>query len=207
MTDTEKSRSHGDGAHHAPESSPARYWARTFTLFVILSAFWLVLSGRFTPPFFIFMIVSVGIILKMNPERPFRRMATEDGGWIPLLRSSGLFLRYMAWLVWNMAKANIEVARIILDPKLPIDPQFLVFRTTLQRDFARVVVANSITLTPGTITVDLSRGEYLVHAISRESAGAVTGAELQNVVGAMFGEAEDPPPEVRWMDSYEDLGR
>jgi multicomponent Na+:H+ antiporter subunit E len=196
------------GARPAPEIPRARYRRRTLALFVVLSLFWLLLSGRVGIQYFVFMIASVSLVIWMNPERPFRGLDPEMGGGAgTLLRALANLGRYVLWLVWNMIKANLEVARIILHPKLPIDPQFVVFRTTLQRDMAKVVVANSITLTPGTVTVDLAGNEYLVHAIVPGSANAILSGELQNVVGRVFNEKNDPPPDVTWLHSYEELGR
>jgi multicomponent Na+:H+ antiporter subunit E len=181
---------------------------RTVALFVILGAFWLILSGRIGLQYFIFMVLSVGIILWMNPERPFRGGDPFRGmGLRTRLRATGALGRYLVWLVWNVFKANVEVAIMILHPRLPIRPQLLRFRTTLKDDVARVLVANSITLTPGTVTIDLEGDEYLVHAIHPRSVGAVEGGALQNMVAPIFGEAPDPVPELRWGNSLEEMGR
>lgn len=183
-----------------------RSFGRTLALAVLLAIFWLLLSGRIGIQYFVFMIVSVGLVLWMNPERPFRpRGHSWSEGIASRLRSTGRLFRYLGWLVWNVIKANIDVAYRILHPSLPIRPRLLVFRTNLQHEVAQVLVANSITLTPGTVTVDLKDGEYLVHALHPAAATAVTGGELQNLVGPVFGEGAQTPPILLWGSSLEDL--
>lgn len=182
---------------------------QSVALFLLLSAFWLLLSGRIGLQYFAFMLGAVGLVMWMNPERPFRGASEqfEGTGLLGRLRAVKYLLLYVTWLVWNVIKANVEVARVILHPRLPIRPKLLVFRTTLEHDLARVLVANSITLTPGTVTIDLVGDEYLVHALLPESAGAVTGGILQNVVAPIFGEPPDPVPETTWSASYRELGK
>jgi multicomponent Na+:H+ antiporter subunit E len=178
----------------------------TVALFVLLSLFWLLLSGRIGLQYAIFMLSTVGLVLYMNPERPFTRTdPSRERGLSGLLRGAAYLVRYLGWLIWNVATANVDVARRILDPRLPIRPQLFVFRTQLQDDVARVLVANSITLTPGTVTIDLDGDSYLVHAIHPETADAATSGALQNVVGPIFGEAPELPPEVHWAFSYREL--
>ncbi len=186
-------------------ASPARSGGagRTVALIVILSVFWFILSGRIGLQYFIFMAASIAIVLVANPERPFAG-STDRRRWglADRLRSTVHLVRYLVWLIWNVLKANVEVAIMILHPRMPIRPQLMVFRTTHENPVSRVLVANSMTLTPGTITVDLEEDRYLVHAIHPASAGAVTGAGLQNAVGPIFGEADQPPPRVSWYSSF-----
>jgi multicomponent Na+:H+ antiporter subunit E len=167
-------------------------------LVVVLSVFWYVLSGRIGLQYFVFLISTVGIVLWLNPERPFPGLdPTRGRGLSGFVRGIPHLVRYLGWLVWNVITANLEVARIILDPRLPIDPGLVTFDTRLESPLARVVVANSITLTPGTVTVDLEDQSYLVHQLTPSSASAIASGSLQNVVGAIFGEARDPAPELR----------
>jgi multicomponent Na+:H+ antiporter subunit E len=191
----------------APAPAPVRHWGQTVALFLILSGFWMLLSGRMGIQYAIFLVTSVGIVLWLNPERPLPGLDPSRGAGISgLLRAGQYLLRFIVWLVWNVLKANLQVAAIILHPRLPVDPQFLVYRTTLKSDLAKVLVANSTTLTPGTITVDLKKDRFLVHALTPATASALTTAELQNVVGAIFGEDPDPVPEILWSASYVELG-
>lgn len=197
-----------NGTGQAPEvgTSSPRHPGRTVALFVILAGFWLLLSGRLGIQFLIFMALSIGTVLWMNPERPFRRPeSSRYRGLAGRLRATMGLANYLVWLVWNVMKANIEVAIMILHPGLPIRPQLLKFRTTLKDDVARVLVANSITLTPGTVTIDLEGDEYLVHAIHPRSIGAIEGGALQSKVAAIFGENPDPPPQIEWGSSLQEM--
>lgn len=179
---------------------------RTIALIVILSVFWFVLSGRVGLQYLIFMAASIAIVLVANPERPFGTSPSRRGrGLTDRLRSTLHLGRYLAWLMWNVLKANVEVAIMILRPRMPIRPQLMVFRSTHESRVSRVLVANSMTLTPGTITVDLQDDQYLVHAIHPASAGAVAGAALQNAVGPVFGEEDQPPPQVAWYSSFSEV--
>jgi multicomponent Na+:H+ antiporter subunit E len=179
---------------------------RTVALAILLAVFWLLLSGRIGLQYFIFMACSVGLILWMNPERPFRVRGGSFGENLSSLFGSLVaLLRYLGWLLWNVVTANIDVAYRILHPRLPIRPQLLVFQTELEHEVAQVLVANSITLTPGTVTIDLKDGEYLVHALHPETTGAVKGGGLQNMVGPIFGEGPEPPPEILWGHTLSEL--
>jgi multicomponent Na+:H+ antiporter subunit E len=208
----------GTDRSHVPSTAPpmassrarsgrgATERGRSVWLFVILAVFWLLLSGRTTLPFFILMVVSVGLVMALNPERPFGTAdPSREGGIVGRLRATKHLLRYLAWLVWSVMKANVDVAYRILHPKLPIEPRLLVFRTKLREDVSRVLVANTITLTPGTVTIDLLGDTYLVHALHPETAGAVLSGELQNRVGPVFGDGPDHAPEPRWIRSYEEF--
>jgi len=194
-----------EGAVAAP---PSPHWKQTLALFLMLALFWLLLSGRIGAPYFLSLGASVGIVLWMNPGRPFPGLhPARGGGMRALARGGGFLLWYLVWLFWNMVKANLQVAWIILHPRLPVDPAFIVFSTTMESDLARVVLANSITLTPGTITVDLKDDQLLVHALAPATASGLTTGKLQNVVGAVFGEPPAPPPEVTWTATYRELGQ
>lgn len=206
MARAEKHDNERDPAGDPATGDPRGGIGHTLVLFLILAGFWLLLSGRLGLQYFIFILLAVGLVLWMNPERPFRHSDPSRGaGTVGRVRATVALFRFLGWLVWNVVKANIEVAILILHPRLPIRPRLLRFRTTLHDDVARVLVANSITLTPGTVTIDLVDNEYLVHAIHPRSVGALKGAALQNMVAPVFGEAPDPPPDIRWGSSFEEL--
>ena len=82
-----------------------------------------------------------------------------------------LYLKYAVVLVWEIIKANIDVIKIILSPKMEIEPAIVTFHTDLESDAARVTLANSITLTPGTFTAGLEKGDYVVCALDRSKFG------------------------------------
>ena len=101
-------------------------------------------------------------------------------------------LGYFPWLVWQIVLANIDVAKIILSPGLPIQPQLVSFRKNLPGPVAHLTLANSITLTPGTITIEMEGDKYLIHAINGSAAQSLAPeegeGEMPQKVGVVFGE-------------------
>lgn len=91
-----------------------------------------------------------------------------------------LFLIYFKDLILEILKANIEVVKIVLDPKLPISPCFVRYKIHLHKTLSQVILANSITLTPGTLSTFLSGKEIVVHALTREGADAVADWKIHD---------------------------
>ena len=87
-----------------------------------------------------------------------------------MLRWTPRLLAYLPWLLREIWVANIQVVKLVLDPALPIDPVIVRLRTRFSSDFARTALANSITLTPGTITLDVEGDTFVVHALTTSSA-------------------------------------
>ena len=96
-------------------------------------------------------------------------------------------LIYWPWLLVEIVKANIDVVRRVLSPSLPVSPTMLRVKASQKSDLGQVIYANSITLTPGTISVDVANGEILVHALSREGAEDLVGGEMDRRVVRMVG--------------------
>ena len=89
------------------------------------------------------------------------------------VKQAGLALRYVYVLLREIFKANLDVIRLVLSPKFEIRPVLLFFKTNLKTDSARTALANSITLTPGTITVSLENDELCVHCLDKSFAKGV----------------------------------
>ncbi|WP_347559697.1 Na+/H+ antiporter subunit E [Clostridium sp. AM58-1XD] len=81
-----------------------------------------------------------------------------------------LIMKYAGIAVWEVVKANVEVIRIVLSPRMNIDPVIFYFKTDLKTAGARTALANTITLTPGTITVSIVEDMLCIHALKREMA-------------------------------------
>jgi multicomponent Na+:H+ antiporter subunit E len=94
-------------------------------------------------------------------------------------------LNYLAWLGKEITKANIDVAKIILDPALPISPVMVRVPATQTTDVGKVIYANSITLTPGTVSVEVMDDEILVHAITSEAAEGLADGDMDSRVDAI----------------------
>lgn len=99
---------------------------------------------------------------------------------------------YTAWLLWEIALSNLHVAYLVLHPRLPVDPTLVEFKTSLHSETAQVLLAQSITLTPGTVTVDVSDGRFIVHCLSAKSRRGMVDGSIQRKVAGIFSE---PAPE------------
>ena len=100
------------------------------------------------------------------------------------------FIAYIPWLIEQIILANIHVAALALNPKMPIDPKIITFKTKLESDVSWVTMANSITLTPGTITVDIKEGVFYVHALSKKVAHDLLTGEMEDRVAHIYMEAD-----------------
>lgn len=147
------------------------------TLSVALFAVWLLWSGYFENTF----LVVLGAISCIVVVLLARRMNLVDAEGVPI-EIAWRLLRYAPWLVWQVFLANLHVARRILDPKLPIHPSVIRVKPGQKHDLGRVIYANSITLTPGTVSIDIDENEITVHALTRETAADLEGGEMDRQV-------------------------
>jgi multicomponent Na+:H+ antiporter subunit E len=155
-----------------------------FLTFVIMFVFWLLLSGKFYP-LFLFMGVISSLLVAYAYHHFFLGNTSQVGlrlAWRRLWR----FFFYLPWLLYQILLANIHIAYLILHPRMPIDPVLIKFKSKLDQNLAYVIFANSITLTPGTITVECQDGEYLIHALDRFSAEGLLAGEMEGKVAQIF---------------------
>lgn len=175
---------------------------------LFLFAFWLVLSDHYDVKSWLMGAASCALVVAVSHDRPFRVGGRDTDFGISLARFSLLrFVRYVLWLLKEVVEANLHVARVVVHPRLPIEPRMLRFRVGFRNKIPQVVLAHSITLTPGTVTIDLDDdGTYLVHALVPSSADAVVSGEMQRGIAAAFGEEDGAPPQVTWLDSVHGTG-
>ncbi|MEO7392780.1 MAG: Na+/H+ antiporter subunit E [Ramlibacter sp.] len=147
---------------------------RGVVAFIAFLAFWLLLSGHFTP-----FLVIAGIGSSLAVLWASRRMEVVDREGVPMDLWRVLFF-YWPWLSWQIVKSAWDVGKIIVDPRLPISPTLVRFRPLQQGVVGLVTHANSITLTPGTITIEASDGEFLVHGLTLASANGAVGSEMDH---------------------------
>ena len=155
----------------------------SFSLLGCLYLFWLLLSGYFTA-----FLLSAGLGSALAVVWFARRMDVVDHEGHPIHLGPKVLL-YWPWLLKEIVKSAWDVSRIILHPKLPISPTLVRFRPTQRTDVGLVIHAQSITLTPGTITIEARRNEFLVHALTRGGAQGVIDSEMDRRVSA----CEDKP--------------
>lgn len=96
-----------------------------------------------------------------------------------------LFL-YVPWLIVQVASSGLHMTKLILHPKLPIDPQMISYRPRLRDPAGLVLLGNSITLTPGTITAEIEPDQLLVHAIDSRSAEGILNGTMEGRVAQVF---------------------
>jgi multicomponent Na+:H+ antiporter subunit E len=149
---------------------------RVVSLAVLLGALWWLLSGQTKPLLLGFGVLSVALVVWLS-----RRMEVVDHESHPVHLSAPL-TRFWAMLIREITVSNIDVVRAILSPGPPIQPHFLRVRTRQTTDLGKVILANSITLTPGTVTVDIRGDELLVHALTESSGRAVEEGQLDRAV-------------------------
>lgn len=145
----------------------------------VLFAVWLLLSGHYGPLLLVVGLLSVVLVMVITGRMQLGDRAGASYG----LRA----LRYGPWLALEVLKANVDVARRILSPRMDISPRLFCLKAGQQTDLGKVIYANSITLTPGTVTVDISGDEFLVHALTREAAEALEGGEMDRRVCSLEG--------------------
>lgn len=140
--------------------------------FCALLGFWLLLSGHFT-----LFLVAAGVGSSAAVVWFALRMEVVDREGVPA-DFWRVALAYWPWLGWEIVKAAWDVSKIIVHPRLPISPALVRFEPSQQSSIGLVTHANSITLTPGTITVQASAQEFLVHGLTKAGAEACVGSEM-----------------------------
>ena len=151
------------------------------SLSAVLFGVWLLLSGHYTP-----LLLGLGGVSTVLVVAISLRMDVVDHEGHPL--HLGLrILWYWPWLMVQVLRANVDVARRVLSPSLPISPRMFKVRATQRTDLGRVIYANSITLTPGTVSVELEGSVILVHALTAEAAEDLREGTMNRLVVGVEG--------------------
>jgi multicomponent Na+:H+ antiporter subunit E len=153
--------------------------------FLILYAFWLLMSGFKIDVFHTTLaFISCGLVTLLSRDLLFQDKTKKNR-----LAEAVRVMCYIPWLIYQIVLAAIHVTSLALHPRMidRIDPKIIRFKTTLKKDIALVTFANSITLTPGTITVRIVDGEYYVHAISKKVADELPG-EMERRIARVYKE-------------------
>ncbi|MDT8285979.1 MAG: Na+/H+ antiporter subunit E [Elusimicrobiales bacterium] len=146
----------------------------------VMFLFWLALSGQFT-----------GLLLGSGAAAALLVAAIGRGG--TRLPGPGFLLRlaaYLPWLFLQIVLSSLDVAYRVLHPSRPIDPGVIRIKNPCRTPLGTALLANSITLTPGTVTLDAGPEELVVHSVSEEAADSLRSGEMQRRVLAVEGVAD-----------------
>ncbi|MDZ7640555.1 MAG: Na+/H+ antiporter subunit E [Desulfurivibrio sp.] len=160
--------------------------------FAMMMGFWLVMSGKFDLFHLGMGVLASGLVSWLSHGLFFTDQPRQ---WRPLLTVIWRFWCYVGWLLLEVVKANFHIVGLALSPRASerLDPAIIKFHTILKSDFARFVLANSITLTPGTVTIRVQDDFFYVHAITGHSAGDLGGetpGKMERWVAWVFEEGE-----------------
>lgn len=150
-------------------------------MYLLLFGLWLVLNGAVTVEICLFG-AAITAALGVLAYAFFGYTPRRD---IAFLRRLPLFLAYVPVLIWEIIRANVTVMRIILNRKREVRQSLVVIESGLKTRFARFVLANSITLTPGTITVRAEGSRFTVHCLSREMIEGIEDGTLCRLLKRM----------------------
>ena len=150
--------------------------------FLIMFGFWILLSGKFDLFHLTLGILSSALVALLSTDILMHDTRKNDR-----LAIAFRLLSYIPWLLYQIVLSTLHVTFLALHPKMKdqIDPTIVTFKTKLQGSIAQVALANSITLTPGTITIRIEDGVFYVHAISRKAAAGLPG-EMEERLARVF---------------------
>ena len=162
-------------------------WLPSLPFAIVLFVVWVILSGKFDA-----FHLSVGGITALMTARlslylirlqpPMGRLNDQPLRGVSWLR----VLAYVPWLSWQVTLSSLQIVRVVFDPKLPVRPRIIRFSGDLPHTLARLTLSHSITLTPGTVTLEVEDDEFEVHVLTPVLAEALESGEMQNRVAALF---------------------
>ena len=146
---------------------------------VLLAAAWLLWSGFFNPLMLVLGGFSCALVLLVA-----YRMHLFDSDVFALRFTSRLF-RFWIWLGREIVRSGLEVTRAVLHPRLPISPTVVEFVSGCEHPVDRVILGNSITLTPGTLTLQIDKQHFIVHALNEQGARDILEGEMERRVSGL----------------------
>lgn len=146
---------------------------------MVLFATWMLLSGEFSLHHGLVLGLGIASVILVVLIAVRMDVVDHEGHPIHLTQR---FIGYWFWLLVEIVKASLDVTKRIWSPSLPISPTMYILKASQPGELGQVIYANSITLTPGTVTVRLDGGDILVHAIAREVGDDLAGGEMDRRV-------------------------
>ena len=153
---------------------------------ILLFLLWIVLNGRFTPDRGMLEIVIFGLIVTaLVYVFAIKVLGFKLKNELHFWRNIFLFIAYVAVLIWEMLRSNLAVVVIILNKKKKISPAVVKVNIPLKKSFSRMLLSNSITLTPGTVTIDQHGDEYIVHCLDKSFIEGLENSVLVKLLERM----------------------
>lgn len=157
--------------------------------FISLMIFWITLSGFLDAVHIGMGVLSVGSVMYVNYKLKVHRFFDDDMDDLSDLNFGRAFY-YFFWLIIQIILAGFHVLSVILQPKMPIKTAMVQFRVDLPSAHAKMILGNSITLTPGTLTVDIDGDLFTVHALDENSYKGIVSDEMPRQVLKLFEKEE-----------------
>ena len=164
-------------ATQSRQMSTGFLFLKAMSLFVL----WVLLSGSFE-----WIHLGLGLIFSFS-------IAWINAGHSPFVLKFGLCLRillYLPWLFYKIIQSSLHLSKLILHPALPIDPQLISVESKLNHHAAIVLLGNSITLTPGTVTAEVDRNKLIVHALDKVLGEDVENKQIESKIAEVFRDQE-----------------
>lgn len=149
-------------------------------LALLLAVFWVINSGHFDGLLLSLGVLSVAIVMYVS-----HRMTKAGGGYQPPIILSPRLPFYVLWLIKEIIKSNIEVIRCIWQRTPAIEPRMIKVKVSQESDLYKVLYANSITMTPGTVTVEIEGDEFTIHALTKSSREGVESGDMDRRVRSL----------------------
>ena len=153
-------------------------------LIIALVLYWFSLSGYFDKTLLLILgAISIGLVLFL-----VKRMNIMDAETVPYGHTPRM-LGYLVWLFKEIVKANVEVVRAVMSPELEVNPSLVKIPSSPNTEMGKTAFANSITLTPGTVSVEMTENEILVHALLSDMSDPDGFVEMGERSARAMGEA------------------
>ncbi len=177
-----------------------------FLSFLSLMIFWLIMSGKTDDPLYIsFGVLSVVITMAFNHKLKNHHFFENEMDNLSELRFAKA-ITYVFWILKEILLAGFHVASVIIDPRKRVETYILKFRVDLPSANAKMILGNSITLTPGTLTIDIVGDEFTVHALTPASYKSITSDTMPKRVLGLFEKTDRPViKDVRLISNEKDL--
>ncbi len=158
---------------------------------ILLMAIWLILSGHYDFLHIFYGVVSVAAVVWLNLRLDPLPLANCEPCGTTRINVPRLVI-YLVWLLWQIIKSGFYVAYLVLHPKMPIQPALVRFDCILPNVLAKVILGNSITLTPGTLTTDIREDRFIVHSLTRSTGDDVLSGDMNGRVARLYTKDYNP---------------